>query len=239
MPVKQRLLELVAQAHQAEIAFITGLSDAERAEQGTVDCWSPKDMLAHMLEWKLRMVRNYGLLRRGETVPQADDDIDHQNAKIFEEHHGKSWDEIRGMADRARDQVVAIIDAASEEDLTDPERSPWPDKRLLWQRIAGNSVTHPVLHLAQYYADHGQIEHATQLQEDLAQTLIGLDDAADWRGIAIYNLACFYAIAGCKDKALSLLAESLQLNPGLTEWSKEDPDFASIREDPEYLALYA
>jgi hypothetical protein len=34
------------------------------------------------------------------------------------------------------------------------------------------------------------------------------------------------------------LREALKLNPGLTEWSKEDPDFEPIREEAVYKAIY-
>ena len=34
------------------------------------------------------------------------------------------------------------------------------------------------------------------------------------------------------------LAEALRLNPDLIEWSKQDSDLDSIRDDPAYQALY-
>jgi len=39
--------------------------------------------------------------------------------------------------------------------------------------------------------------------------------------------------------AIAQLGEALRLNPDLTEWSKQDPDFASIREEPAYRSLYS
>jgi hypothetical protein len=45
-------------------------------------------------------------------------------------------------------------------------------------------------------------------------------------------------VIGEKEKAIERLKQALDLNPELTEWSKEDPDLASIREEPECLALY-
>ena len=53
-----------------------------------------------------------------------------------------------------------------------------------------------------------------------------------------YNLACHYALAGEKERAIAGLGAALASNPGLAEWSQQDPDLASIRDEPGYLALY-
>ena len=34
------------------------------------------------------------------------------------------------------------------------------------------------------------------------------------------------------------LKQALALNPGLLEWSKEDGDLSSLRQEPDYLALF-
>jgi len=67
--------------------------------------------------------------------------------------------------------------------------------------------------------------------------LAQLDDSPAWRGVTRYNLACHHALSGQHERAIGELRKTLQLNPDLTEWSKEDPDFASIRERPDYQAL--
>ena len=54
-----------------------------------------------------------------------------------------------------------------------------------------------------------------------------------------YNLACVYALSGLKDKALPALKEAFALNPGLLEWSKQDSDLNSLRQEPEFLALFS
>jgi tetratricopeptide (TPR) repeat protein len=54
-------------------------------------------------------------------------------------------------------------------------------------------------------------------------------------GVVQYNLACHYALAGETETAIKKLREALELNPELAEWSKEDSDLASIREEPGYI----
>ena len=84
---------------------------------------------------------------------------------------------------------------------------------------------------------HGQAALATRMEEEGAARLGALDDSPSWRGEILYNLACQFALNGEHEKALVLLTESLSLQPGLREWSTQDADLVSLREDPAFLAL--
>jgi tetratricopeptide (TPR) repeat protein len=51
-----------------------------------------------------------------------------------------------------------------------------------------------------------------------------------------YQLACFNALAGRKEKALEHLRIAEAGNPQVLEWADDDPDLDSIRDDPGYPA---
>jgi tetratricopeptide (TPR) repeat protein len=140
--------------------------------------------------------------------------------------------------ERAHSELVEQTQAMLDSDLVDAERFPWQEGRPLWRSIVGSGYSHPVQHLAQLYIERGKRDVATQIQETAAELLASLDNSPNWRGVTIYNLACHYALSGQREKAITKLGEALQLNPDLTEWSKQDPDFASIREEPTYRSLY-
>jgi len=53
----------------------------------------------------------------------------------------------------------------------------------------------------------------------------------------LYNLACHYALAGEKDKAITTLGQAFHLNPGLIEWSTHDSDLDSVRNEPAFQSL--
>jgi tetratricopeptide (TPR) repeat protein len=92
-----------------------------------------------------------------------------------------------------------------------------------------------MVHYADYYRRRGWLAKATQLYE---ASVAAVTDWPEWYGLARYNLACFYALSGQTDKAIPELREALQLRPDLLEWSKQDTDLASLRDDPAYQALY-
>ena len=106
------------------------------------------------------------------------------------------------------------------------------DGRPLWRSIVGNGYIHPVWHIALLYTEFGAVDRATALYEQMADRLPVLDEDPTWRGTIRYNLACHYALTGQAERAISELRDALELNPGLTEWTQQDPDFASIRDNP-------
>jgi tetratricopeptide (TPR) repeat protein len=237
MEIKAKLFDLLQCAYEEERTFFASLSDDECSAIGTPECWSVKDVVAHVAEWKARVGQRLAAARRNETPPKYDD-IDEANAEIFEQYCNQSWDDVLEALERAHGELVEQTRAMPESDLVDTERFPWQDGRPLWRSIVGSGYSHSVQHLAQLYIERGQRDYATRIQETAAELLASLDDSPDWQGVTIYNLACHYALSGEREKAIAKLGEALQLNPDLTEWSKQDPDFASIREEPAYRSLY-
>jgi tetratricopeptide (TPR) repeat protein len=217
---------------------MTKLSDEEQAVIGTLERWSAKDTVAHIGAWKGRMAQEIAGASRSEWLSTFED-IDQVNAEIFEENRHRSWADVLGDSERAHRSLVETVQAMSDDDLLATQVLPWQERRPLWRLVVGNGYTHPISHLSQYYTDRGEAGYATELQEEAAALLAQLDDSPAWRGVARYNLACHYALSGQHEKAIHELREALRLNPDLTEWSKKDPDLASIRAHPDYLSLYS
>jgi tetratricopeptide (TPR) repeat protein len=171
---------------------------------------------------------------RGDEPPNTDDYLA-INDVHFEDHRDRSWADTLAETERVyramRDQAQYL----SAEDLTDPQRFAQTKGRALVRTIVGNGFVHPEQHLAQLYVERGEIKRATQLQEEVATLL---EDIPEERSSARYNLACFYALSGQTAQALTELAAALKSNPDLIEWSKQDSDLDSLRNEPAYQALY-
>ena len=52
-----------------------------------------------------------------------------------------------------------------------------------------------------------------------------------------YNRACFEAVCGSPDVALTLLRTALEKKEVLADWARRDPDLEFIRDDPRFAAL--
>jgi hypothetical protein len=237
MDLKSRLLDLLERANQEEHTLLDQLSDQERAQAGTPDDWSAKDVLAHIAAWKQRLAANITAASRGET-PLASAGFDQVNAEFFEQYHDKAWPDIIQLLDQAHQRLLECTTSFNNQELRSTETLPTQNERPLWRSIVGNGYIHPITHLAHYYVERGKIDYGRKIMQDSVDLLAPLDDTPRWRGIAQYNLACFYALSGEKEQAVHTLDQALQLAPDLTEWSRQDPDFANIRDDPAYQTLY-
>jgi hypothetical protein len=234
---KMLLLDLLKQAHEMEMNFVDALSGQEHARIGTLEDWSAKDVISHIAAWKTRMADNLLAVSEGRT-PTRTEDLDRENAILFEEYHDKTWDEVLRMTVGAFQRVVAQVEALGEQELVSCEILPWQGERPLWRLIIGSGYIHPIAHMAEFHRNRGNREQAGKMIGEMARSMVGLDDGSVWQGDVKYNLACHYSLLGAKAKAIRELQESLVLNPGLIDWSKEDPDLDAIRGEPEYQAIY-
>jgi mannose-6-phosphate isomerase-like protein (cupin superfamily) len=55
--------------------------------------------------------------------------------------------------------------------------------------------------------------------------------------LILYNIACMQSMLGRGDEALATLSESVEKWPKFKENAQADDDFASLREDPRFVAL--
>jgi uncharacterized Zn-binding protein involved in type VI secretion len=52
-----------------------------------------------------------------------------------------------------------------------------------------------------------------------------------------YNLACLEAVSGNREAALAALADAVERRAEAAGWARDDADFASLRDDPEFRRL--
>lgn len=232
------LLDLLKQAREMEMNFVGALSSQERARIGTLEDWSAKDVISHITARKALMAD--GLLAVSEARSLiGSEDLDHENAILFKGYHDKTWDEVLRLAADAFQRVVAQVESFGEQELARCEKLfPWQGERPMWRLIVGSGCIHPIGHMAEFHRNRGDREGAGKMIGKMARSMVGLDDDLVWQGEVKYNLACHYSLPGAKAKAIRELQESLVLNPGLIDWSKEDPDLDAIRGEPEYQAIY-
>jgi hypothetical protein len=232
----QRMIDLIEQAEQQLIGF---LSQAERQRTGVPDDWAPKEIMAHNAGWIDRQVDNIRSCREG-AEPKLYDNYLELNDRDFEAYHRLSWEESLDRSIAARERIRNLLDDLSEAELESSEVIPSDPARPTWQRIVGTAIEHPIIHLGGIFNQIGKAEEMNRFQETLTRELIHLaPEDKNWQGIVIYNLACQHALAGQKTKAIEELKKGLRLNPSLIEWSKEDTDLDSLRDDPDYQAIYA
>lgn len=234
---RAKLKELLADLHVEEQALWDSLSDEERNAVGKIDRWAPKDHLAHSTFCTERLVTQLQAATGGEP-PQKIEDFQKTNEEVYETYKDRSWADVLAWAAEVDRRFRTALDAVPEEMLQDTVGPEGAGGRPLWQNVAFTGVYHPMHHLADIYLERGDVEGAESLQENVAKGLATLDESDSWQGSAWYNLACFYALHDEPQKALALLKTAMKRSPDLVEWSKQDADLDSLRELPEFKAMF-
>jgi uncharacterized Ntn-hydrolase superfamily protein len=54
---------------------------------------------------------------------------------------------------------------------------------------------------------------------------------------AVYDLACYYSLAGQTEKALKTLKQAIALSPKFKQMAKDDPDFEPLRDEEAYKLM--
>ena len=234
--MKKELTELLQKGHQLEKEFIGTLSDEERNARGTLETWSAKDCIAHNAYWRKHHADDVLAVLAGETPTEVEDD--QINAEVYSRYKDQSWEDIDTLVEIGLKRMGEAIALISEDDLQRNNFYPWEQGRPLWREIVGNIYTHPVIHLSEWHIKRGVPARAAEMYQEMTRQLTSLDDSPDWQGTIRYNNACSFSLLGDKETAINELREALKLNPGLTEWSRQDADFEPIRGEAGYQALY-
>ena len=237
MSLKEKLLEGLERSLEARRAFVSGLSDGQRAETGTYETWCAKDEVAHMAYWQEQRAARLAALGRGEEPAAAPPHFEQANAECFERYCSKPWAEVEAFADLAHSQLVEAVSAMDDDRLAKPASG--SEERPLWEDIIGTGYTHALMHISGYYTNQGQPLEAGRLWQEWGKLAEQLDDQPEWKGLVHYNVACGLALSGHGEQAIAELRDAFAARPGLVAWSKHDTDLQSLHGLREYRELYA
>ena len=234
--IKEKLLKLVADVHVEEQTLWASLSSEERNACGEIDCWGPKDYLAHSTFWTERLVTQLQAAAGGEP-PKKIDDFQETNEEVYDAYKDRNWEDVLAWATEVNDQLQSMLDSLSEEKLQDSEGPEGAGGQPLWQNVAVTGIYHPLHHVADVYLQRGDFSSAQVFMERVAEDMAMLDGGDTWQGSMQYNLACFFALHDKPRQALDILEITFKRAPTLVEWSKQDTDLDSLRELPEFQAM--
>jgi tetratricopeptide (TPR) repeat protein len=190
--------------------------------------WTPKDQLSHVTAWRRVAAAELDAVRTGVPDPAVADGDDAENARIYEETHRLSAAMVIEAAERSWDQLSSALEACSDDVLSKPRIRDRRAEASLWQIVPDN-VHHLAEHLVYWQTEAGMLsgaEQAARWAYEIATSTL-TDDRR--RGVAEYNLGCFYAVRARLDEAMPYLLRGLELRPDLRDWAKQDSDLELIR----------
>jgi hypothetical protein len=234
--MKKQLLEILEKSRKTELNFLKQLSKEDRAQPGTFEEWSAKDVLAHASFWQTFNSERVAAWAHGDELEPAPDFND-ENNRIYERFADSSWEDVEAQCERSHSTSKTSLESLDEEQLMGPSEG--SETTPLWQNVVGNVFSHKLLHFSEFYQQHDRNEAAGKLWSEWVGAVAGLDEDPAWQGLVHYNAACGMALAGDKKDALGALKKSLEARPSLVDWSRLDPDLAILHDTPEYRELFA
>lgn len=146
---RAELLSLMRNGRERLEATLSRIDPALMETPGIYENWTVKDMLAHLGWWERRVATILSTLRRGDDVTDPIDgqDLDATNQKVYDEYHGKSLQEVRQFEMEAYGDLQMLVEAASDDELFDPQHFAWAEGEPFFHWIDGNTYGHYDEHL--------------------------------------------------------------------------------------------
>jgi hypothetical protein len=232
-----KLIALLDFSYDYQKRYLSTRTDDERSAGGTVDQWSPKDVLAHVAHWDVQAAKELVDPANYEPPDYGDDHFNDTNARFWEMYAGAGWQDIEELVEQAHKELVSGVSGLNDEQLSGAQLYEWTRGRPLWRRITSGSFYHPMAHLGELFAMRDEIEETNAMQEKAAAMQLDISDDDQWRGTVLYNLGCYYAVSGQKEMAMKYVAQSLPMYDYLKEWAPQDGDLATLHDDPAFKAL--
>jgi hypothetical protein len=151
---KSTLLTMLQENHALFQRSLAKVSEAQMTQPLAEGQWAGKDILAHLTTWNHRLI-GWLLDAAWSTMPVIPepgatwDDVDRLNAATFAQTHHLPLIDVRAAFDGSCQDLLELVQAFTEEELTDPQLYDWLKGQPLWRRIArGPGYGHYQAHLA-------------------------------------------------------------------------------------------
>jgi hypothetical protein len=128
---KSELLKEIGMEREALDALLKLVAPERMIMKGvTPGGWSVKDILAHLLGWQAHMLGWHKTELGGgsPSVPAPGmswKDLKRFNDMIYQEHRDRPLQDVLSKWKRAHDEVVRLVEATSDSDLTTVRRFKW------------------------------------------------------------------------------------------------------------------
>jgi hypothetical protein len=146
---KAEVLDAIRAGRKPLEEALAQLGEDQMTQPGVESNWSVKDILAHIVAWEQRMVLWVGQALRGEVpaIPATWEEVHRLNEQSYWENRDRPLTEVLAEFQRSYLEALAVAEAASEEDLIDPERFGWREGVPLVRVVAANTWWHYAEHL--------------------------------------------------------------------------------------------
>jgi hypothetical protein len=144
---KQELLDSIREARELLERKFTKLTPVQMVWPGSMNHWSVKDILAHLVDWEQRFIGWYQAGLRGE-VPDTPApgmtwrELPKLNQQGYEQHKDESLENVLGQFERSYQETLDLVESMREEEIFKANYYEWTGDSSLLPWIAANTSSH-------------------------------------------------------------------------------------------------
>ena len=144
---KNDLLAAIEKERGALETYLETLTPEQLTEPGIVGEWSPKDVLAHLIEWEQMVLGWHAAGLRGEVPPLPApgfkwNQTPQLNQQIYEKHRDRPLDEVLEQFQASHREILCVIQGLSNEELFTAGRYAWTKKNTLGTYMVSATSSH-------------------------------------------------------------------------------------------------
>jgi hypothetical protein len=144
---KKELLESIRTTRGLLDKKFSKLTPNQMVWPGSMDDWSVKDILAHLVDWEQRFIEWYKAGRRGE-IPETPApgftwrELPRLNQEGFEQHKNETLEDVLERYEKSYLEVLELVEGMKEQEIFEAEYYAWTGESSLLPWIAANTSSH-------------------------------------------------------------------------------------------------
>ncbi len=144
---KEELIESIRATRELLERKFSKLTPEQMVWPGSMDNWSVKDILAHLVDWEQRFIGWYKAGLRGE-VPETPApgmtwrELPKLNQEGYEQHNDESLEHVLEQYEKSYLEILEIVEGMEEEEIFEARYYEWTGNSSLLSWIAANTSSH-------------------------------------------------------------------------------------------------
>lgn len=144
---KKELLESIRTSRELLEKKYSKLTPRQMVWPGSMEDWSVKDILAHLVDWEQRLIEWYEAGLKGEIpVTPAPGftwrELPKLNQIGFEHHKDEPLDKILEESTKSYQETLALVEAMQEQEIFETKYYHWTGNTSLLLWIVANTSSH-------------------------------------------------------------------------------------------------
>jgi hypothetical protein len=144
---KKELIESIRTTRELLEKKFSKLTPSQMVWPGSMDNWSVKDILAHLVDWEQRFIGWYKAGVRGE-VPETPApgmtwrELPKLNQEGYEKHKDESLEHVLEQYERSYQRILELVEGMEEKEIFEAGYYEWTGDSSLLPWIAANTSSH-------------------------------------------------------------------------------------------------